>query len=352
MAQVKRRHHRISVLPLLIIVLLAFLAAGSVWYIVQQQQAERRLLVGESGATAQGDITQGIVEVSEDGKTDPDEKGQQEKIEGGKLKDKDKEEEKVVSESEETKPEEKPISQGVVPESEKVDLSYFDDAVFIGDSLTQGLDLYSVLPNASYIASQGINPQTIQGSILLTDGRTVLVKEELMRVPHKKIYVMLGSNGIAWMSKETITSYYEEFLDMIQQLAPDSLIYVQSILPVTAQKSQDERYANKKIVEYNQALEKMAEEQGVYYLNVHEGMRDQNGALPPEASPSDGMHMTSDYYRKWVDYLATHTIPVAEEKPEKSEPVESEPQPQVQKFSEEEETPSSGKLVMSASISD
>ena len=47
--------------------------------------------------------------------------------------------------------------------------------------------------------------------------------------------------------------------------------------------------------------------------------------------------MTSDYYRKWVDYLATHTIPVAEEKPEKSEPVESEPQPQVQKFSEEEE---------------
>ena len=62
-------------------------------------------MVGESGATAQGDITQGIVEVSEDGKTDPDEKGQQEKIEGGKLKDKDKEEEKVVSESEETKPE-------------------------------------------------------------------------------------------------------------------------------------------------------------------------------------------------------------------------------------------------------
>lgn len=38
--------------------------------------------------------------------------------------------------------------------------SYFDDAAFIGDSRTQGLQLYTGLPNATFYATQGLMVDT------------------------------------------------------------------------------------------------------------------------------------------------------------------------------------------------
>ena len=37
-------------------------------------------------------------------------------------------------------------------------------------------------------------------------------------------------------------------------------------------------------------------------------MKDENGMLPDEASPADGMHFGPDYYTKWFEYLKTHTV--------------------------------------------
>ena len=49
-------------------------------------------------------------------------------------------------------------------------------------------------------------------------------------------------------------------------------------------------------------------EKEVYYLNVAECMKDENGMLPDEASPADGMHFGPDYYSKWFEYLKRHTV--------------------------------------------
>ena len=50
----------------------------------------------------------------------------------------------------------------------------------------------------------------------------------------------------------------------------------------------------------------MCEEKGVNYVNVAEGIQDEQGYLPSEAT-QDGVHLTPEYCQRWMDYLKTHT---------------------------------------------
>ena len=124
----------------------------------------------------------------------------------------------------------------------------------------------------------------------------------------KKIYVLLGANGVEFLGKNTMMEFYGEFLDAVKQQHPDATIYVQSILPVTQSKEKKSPdLTNKKIDEYNEALKQLTKEKGLLYVNIAEALKDENGALPEEASPVDGMHFGPSYYKKWFEYLKNHT---------------------------------------------
>ena len=49
-------------------------------------------------------------------------------------------------------------SSALVPNSgSSVGDEYFDDAAFVGDSITEGIKLYEVMTNATVVAARGIN---------------------------------------------------------------------------------------------------------------------------------------------------------------------------------------------------
>lgn len=201
------------------------------------------------------------------------------------------------------------LSDVVVPKTAWVDSSYFDDAVFVGDSITYGIKVYNTMTNATVIAHTGINPQTIlTKAVIEQGGQNVTVLQALDSYKPGKIYIMLGSNGVAFLSEDVMMDYYGQFLDLVKDNHPDAIIYVQSILPVTAAKSQDEHYSNDRIDQYNLDLMNLCKEKGVHYLNVAEAFKDEKGNLPTEASPKDGMHFGSTYYMKWFDYLKCHAL--------------------------------------------
>ena len=58
-------------------------------------------------------------------------------------------------------------------------------------------------------------------------------------------------------------------------------------------------------------LEKLAKEKELYLVDTYStpGFTDEEGYLPDEASPVDGVHFGAAYYNKWIDYLRTHTVP-------------------------------------------
>jgi hypothetical protein len=199
---------------------------------------------------------------------------------------------------------EEPPNAIIQPESNPGIDSYFSDALFIGDSRTQGLMIYSGLTNATYYATKGLNIKDIFEKPTVSDGNTrKTVYQALGDHSFGKVYIMLGANELGWPYPEVFFKKYGELIDRIKETQPEAIIYAQSILPVSASKSnRDGIFNNTNINKFNASIEQISKEKGIIYLKVNEGISDENGNLPEEAA-TDGLHLTKEYCIKWEHYL-------------------------------------------------
>lgn len=196
-----------------------------------------------------------------------------------------------------------------VPLSDEVGSDYFDDAVFIGDSRTEGFFINTGLSNATFYVYKGLTVDTaFTKSVIKKDGQLLSVMDALKSTEFSKVYIMLGINETGWLYNQPFKDKYGDILDSIREINPNALIYIQSILPVSSDVSAEHSYIkNEKINEYNLLLKELAEEKQVYYLEVGSAVADPDGSLPGDAAP-DGIHLSKAYCEKWLDYLKTHTI--------------------------------------------
>lgn len=196
-----------------------------------------------------------------------------------------------------------------VQESAAVEARYFDDAVFIGDSRMEGFKLYSGLNNAKFLTAVGATVDTVASKATerLSTGEKVPIMDALAREDFSKVYLMLGMNELGWVYPSLFAEHYGGLIDQIRELCPDAVIYIEGILPVTAEKDAEGGYINNaRIDQYNELLQQLAEEKQVWYLDVSPAVEDADGCLPAENS-FDGIHLKPDACRLWLDYLKTHT---------------------------------------------
>ncbi len=196
---------------------------------------------------------------------------------------------------------------------------YFDDALFVGDSITEGIKLYDVMNNATVLSDVGVNLNNLYTKEVIetADGRKIPIMEASANYNPGKIYLLMGINSIA-DDEESFRAAYGRVVDTLITQHPDAIVYIQSILPVTAAyEARPNAVAdNAKIDRYNAIIKELAAEKGVYYLNVAEIFKDADGCLYASASPKDGIHFGSAWYRKWFDYLRTHGV---EESPDENQ---------------------------------
>ena len=196
-----------------------------------------------------------------------------------------------------------------VPEAPKTDSTWFDDAVFIGDSRTEGLILNTGLNNAIEYTHKGLMVDTVfTKPVIDMDGAKVTVMDALKTTQFRKVYIMLGINETGWPYNDVFIHKYGEVIDAVKEINPDAQIYVQQILPVSRTVSAEHSYIkNEKIAEYNALLQEMAEEKQVYFVAAAEAVADGDGALPEDAAV-DGIHLKKEYCVKWLEYLESHTV--------------------------------------------
>lgn len=196
-----------------------------------------------------------------------------------------------------------------VPQSPAVDSSYFDEAVFIGDSRTEGMITATGLYNAKAFTHKGLTVDTaFKDLVVEIDGQYYTVVDALNYTSFNKVYIMLGINETGWIYSSKFIEGYVKIIDAIKAANPNAQIYVQEILPVSNSVSSTHDYIkNSKIDEYNQLLRQMAEEQQVYFIDTASSVAAEDGSLPEEAAV-DGIHMKNSYCQKWLDYLKTHTV--------------------------------------------
>ena len=203
-----------------------------------------------------------------------------------------------------------------LPENGRVDLSYFDDATFVGDSITTGWNVYraadGLLPNARVVAEISTSPPV--GGVQWVHNKNAADVYDPMQaiadtVP-KKVYVMFGTNMLVNQSEATedkLISDYSAFIDDLGTRIPGCEVYIQSILIPTAAGTASKPGLNpERINRVNDRLAALAFEKGCHYLNVQEYLC-RDGVLNWDIAAKDGIHLNTDGYRAWLDYLATHT---------------------------------------------
>ena len=196
-----------------------------------------------------------------------------------------------------------------VPPSDPVDNSYFDDAVFIGDSRTEGLITNTGLTGTTSYTYKGLMVDTVFTKPVIRRGDDkVSVMEAMKTTAFSKVYIMFGINENGWPYNDVFIEQYGKIIDAVREINPEAVIYVQEIIPVTNHVSSTHRYIrNGKIAEFNRLLRQMAQEKQVYFIDTASAAAGPDGSLPDEAA-SDGIHLKKDYCKKWLDYLKSHTV--------------------------------------------
>ena len=191
----------------------------------------------------------------------------------------------------------------------EVDESYFDDAVFIGDSRTVGLHDYGGLDHATFFATVGLNIYDMwTEEFCEVDGQKVTLEEALKEKQYKKLYFQIGINEMGRGSLESFMEAYQESVKKFHDLQPDAIIYVQGIMRVTKEKSQkDEIFNNQGIKERNERIAELADNRTIFYIDMNEAVCDSMGNLKDDLT-FDNIHLYGSKYGIWVDFLKTKGV--------------------------------------------
>lgn len=137
----------------------------------------------------------------------------------------------------------------------------------------------------------------------------VKAKEEcIFELQPRKVFINIGTNDIGDHSyvQEKLVEEYRSLLSEIKTRLPKASIYVMSYYPVNAKddfglppeihEGQFRTRTNEAITNANNAIEKMAGELHLPFINVSHGLEDSEGNLKKEYS-TDGVHMFPNGYQ-------------------------------------------------------
>ena len=186
--------------------------------------------------------------------------------------------------------------------------SYFDDALFIGDSRTVGIAEYGSLKNATYFADVGLNVYVAQTkAIAVKNVGTVTLPQLLSQKTFGKVYIMLGINELG-NDLDDITAKFSALIDAVRAAQPNAIIFVEANLHVgPSRSSTDATFNNPRIDKLNEKLAALADGKTIFYIDINELFDDENGNLRADAS-GDSTHVYAKYDLDWCDWLCTKAI--------------------------------------------
>lgn len=201
-----------------------------------------------------------------------------------------------------------------LPENGVVDLTYFNTATFLGDSITQSFDAY--LPGvlgAKMVASRGVGPKTVVDGTAVAlhqGGEPVNMLDTVVDSQPDNVYVLMGANTLVNTGNDDqFLAYYGKMLDMLKErLDPRVRVYVQAIMPVRPEVVQQKAgLENGRLRAINNSLAALALEKGCLFLDLQEVFADADGNMREDFAAPDGIHLNKQGTQAWLDYLCSHT---------------------------------------------
>lgn len=179
--------------------------------------------------------------------------------------------------------------------------------VFAGSSLMEQFPIYEFLMDFDLpyiIYNRGIGGYTTAEMLKVMD---VCIYD----LAPKAIFLNIGTNDLDGpdYTQEGLLERMEEILKGIRTHLPDARLYLLAFYPVNPEVETTPfikevfRYrTNERICAANEAIQALAKQYGADYLDLNQGVRDQNGNLKAEFTV-EGMHMYANGYKAVLDQL-------------------------------------------------
>ena len=204
----------------------------------------------------------------------------------------------------ETTPE--PTAEPVLDDT-PLDPSFFDDAAFIGDSVSGVLEYFASnkegLGKAQFFVTVEYSVQAaVDGSKqVYYQGRGMKPEDALKAAGVKKVFIMLGALGdLPYRTISETLMNWELLIDNIREKNPDIQIFIQSCTPVAYDVP---KINNAMIDEYNAKLKDFADQNGCVYVEIGKHFQDTSGKLPFEHCRDGYSSLRIDSADYWVELL-------------------------------------------------
>lgn len=214
----------------------------------------------------------------------------------------------------------------VTYEYTQVDDSYFNDAVFIGDSISYGFELYvtekrangeTVLGEAQFLTSGSLSYgnslwDVSDESVHPTyNGEKMKLEDAIAKIKPGKIFILLGTNDVALYGVEQTIANADTEISGMLEASPGAEIFIMSTTPKysPAESDVDGALNNADIDALNVAMRQFAVEKGYNFMNIAPLFKDETGGLAADyCSDKEGMgiHFTSAAYDIWLDFLYSY----------------------------------------------
>ena len=209
-----------------------------------------------------------------------------------------------------TQPTTQPTTPSVPFDEEK----FFSESVFIGDSVTLGLSNYciknkdalhgaKILCAGSYAVRFAIaDPSKAEISITY-QGQKTRPEDALAAIGAKRVFIMLGLNDIGLAGIDKTITNWGTLIKNIRAKCPNIEIYIQSGTPLYKGKGS---LNNENMDKYNVKLQQFCKDNGCYFVNVAETMKDSQGILKKEYCSDEYCHLSTAGVKAWITYLKAY----------------------------------------------
>lgn len=195
----------------------------------------------------------------------------------------------------------KPVSS-LIPVSE-LDTSFYDNAVFVGNSIADGIALYGLLPQTDIYAKVGLSLDSVYTTA--ADNDSTAIADQLKSRKYSKVFLCFGEAELSSKDTSDFEDKYSELIEKVKSYQQSARIYLVAIPPVS-QDTEENGMDVRNITDYNDTIKKLAESEDVYYADAYTALADDDGYLKSGVS-SDGINLNRDCYIEMLNYIADNS---------------------------------------------
>lgn len=189
---------------------------------------------------------------------------------------------------------------------------FFDDAAFVGDSITLGLRNYHMnrdfpLGNVTFLCqgSYSVDHAVNDTMLISYQGQDMTLEEALVASGAKKVFIQLGMNDIALHGVDKTLENWGVMLAGIRKAVPEIAVYIQSGTPIYTA-GQIGGLNNQRMDAYNGRLQQFAEENDCFYIDIATDMKDSGNGLQAQYASDNYVHLTYSACKLWVTILKNY----------------------------------------------